>query len=62
MKALTLTIVKLSRAEREKPLGAQGIAAESPQESHRRFPRTWSGKPGFLRLCRKKCAIMSEKK
>jgi hypothetical protein len=29
----------------ELPL-AQGIVVESPQEAHRRFPRTWNGKPG----------------
>jgi hypothetical protein len=27
------------------------IAAESPQEAHGRFPRTWSGKPGFSIPC-----------
>jgi hypothetical protein len=29
-------------------LAAQGIEAESPQQSAKRFARTWSGKPGFL--------------
>jgi hypothetical protein len=32
---------------------AQGIAAESPQEAQGRFPRTWSGKPGFWRFAPK---------
>jgi hypothetical protein len=42
---------------------ARGIAAESPQESAPwRFPRTWSGKPGFFARPRaKKCAIPSLK-
>jgi hypothetical protein len=28
--------------------GAQGIEAESPQQTALRFARTWSGKPGFF--------------
>jgi hypothetical protein len=38
---------------RGQPVGAQGIAAEIPQQSAKRFARNWSGKPGFFprRIC-----------
>ncbi|MDR1149880.1 MAG: hypothetical protein LBK66_14750 [Spirochaetaceae bacterium] len=34
---------------------AEGIEVEIPQYRHG-GTRNWSGKPGFLRFCRKKCA------
>jgi hypothetical protein len=35
---------------------AQGIAAEIPQQTAKRFARNWSGKPGFCAPGAQKCA------
>jgi Rieske Fe-S protein len=53
---------EINPPEAWKPTWAQGIEAEIPEQTAKWFVRNWSGKPGFLRPDRKKCAIKTEKK
>jgi hypothetical protein len=47
-------------SEAQKARGAQWDSSGNPFLPLR-GKKDWSGKPGFLRLCRKKCAILIRK-
>jgi hypothetical protein len=44
------------------PTWAQGIEAEIPEQTAKRFVRNWSGKPGFCVPDTQKCAQSGLKK